>query len=264
MNKPFFLRVSSQKGGVGKTTIAVNLATALGLLNYKVLLVDSDVISPAVSFFLGIEEVNIGVSEVMDGKAPLKRVIVRHDVSGIDILPGTQTPRDYPSQEEMTNLIKKITAEGDYDFVVVDTPPGYTPSAVPELYNEALIISTPAMASVASSIRLSNIYDKHRLQHNLIINRVRGTKYELSAAEIESGYDGKSIVSIPEDPKVAFGESSHIPLMVMDPKAPFSMSMNILVRFYAAKKGASMARITEPKKGALSSILDVIRKFFRI
>ena len=264
MNKPFFLRVSSQKGGVGKTTIAVNLATALGLLNYKVLLVDSDVISPAVSFFLGIEEVNIGISEVMDNKAPLKRVIVRHDVSGIDILPGTQTPRDYPSAAEMTNLINKINAKGDYDFVIVDTPPGYAPSAVPELYNEALIISTPAMASVASSIRLSKIYDKNRLQHNLIINRVRGTRYELSAAEIESGYDGKSIVSIPEDSKVTFSESSHIPLIIMDPRSSFSLAMNALVRFYAAKKGASMARSIEPKKGAFSSVLDAIRKFFRI
>lgn len=264
MNKPFFLRVSSQKGGVGKTTIAVNLAVALGLLNYRVLLVDSDVISPAVSFFLGIEDVNIGVSDVMDKKAPLKRVIVRHDVSGIDILPGTQTPRDYPSAEEMTNLINEITTSGDYDFVVIDTPPGYTPSAVPELYNEALIVSTPAMASVASSIRLSNIYDKKRLQHNLIINRVRGTKYELSTAEIESGYDGKSIVAIPEDPKVAFSESSHIPLTVMDPRSPFSMAMNTLVRFYAAKKGASMTRVTEQKKGMFSGILDGIRRFFRI
>ncbi len=264
MNKPFFLRVSSQKGGVGKTTIAVNLATALGLLNYKVLLVDSDVISPAVSFFLGIEEVNIGISEVMDNKATLKRVIVRHDVSGIDILPGTQTPRDYPSDKEMKNLIKKITKEGDYDFVIVDTPPGYAPSAVPELYNEALIVSTPAMASVASSIRLSKIYDKHHLQHNLIINRVRGNKYELSATEIESGYDGRSIVSIPEDPKVEFSESSHIPIMIMAPRSTFSVAMNILVRFYAAKKGASMSRTVEPKNSVISNILDAIRKFFRI
>lgn len=264
MNKAYFLRVSSQKGGVGKTTIAVNLAVSLGLLNYKVLLVDADVISPAVSFFLGVEDVNMGVSEVMDKKAPLSRVVIRHDVSGIDILPGTQTPRDFPTSDEMENLISEINNQGSYDFVIVDTPPGYTPSAMPELYNEALIVSTPAMASVASSIRLSNIYDKKRLQHNLIINRVRRAKYELSTAEIESGYDGKSIVTIPEDPKVSFSESSHIPLILMDPKSPFSLSMNTLVRFYAGKKGASMARVAEPKKSALSEIVDKIRSFFRI
>ncbi len=263
MNKAYMIRISSQKGGVGKTTIAVNLAVSLGMLNYKVLIIDGDVVSPAVSFFLGIEDVNIGVREVMKGKVDIKKAIVRHDVSGIDVLPGTQSPRDFPTEHEMRTLIRKAEAQHEYDFIIIDTPPGYTPSALPELYNEALVISIPTMASVASSIRLTEIYNKKKVQHNLVINRIRNTKYELSAAEIESGYGGKSIISLPEDPKVPFSESSHIPLCLLDPRSPFSQSMKVLVRFYAAKKGASMGREPEVIRiGLFSRLLSAIKGIF--
>jgi MinD-like ATPase involved in chromosome partitioning or flagellar assembly len=256
------IRVSSQKGEVGKTTIAVNLAVSLGMLNYKVLVIDGDVVSPAVAFLLGIEDVNIGVREVMRGKVNIKNAIVRHDVSGIDVLPGTQSPRDFPSEKEMKTLITKAQAQREYDFIIMDTPPGYTPAALPELYNEALIISIPTMASVASSIRLADIYNKKRVQHNLVINRIRNTRYELTSSEIEEGYGGKSIISLPEDPKVPFSESSHIPLCLLDSKSPFSSALKVLVRFYAAKKGASMNREPEAAPGFFARLTSRIRKLF--
>lgn len=262
MNKAYLIRISSQKGGVGKTTIAVNLAVSLGMLNYKVLIIDGDVVSPAVAFFLGIEDVNIGVREVMKGRVDLKKAVVRHDVSGIDVLPGTQSPRDFPTEKEMRTLIKKAQAQKEYDFIIIDTPPGYTPAALPELYNEALVVSIPTMASVASSIRLTEIYNKKKVQHNLVINRVRNTRYELSQGEIEDGYGGKSIISLPEDPKVPFSESSHIPICLMDSRSPFSTALKVLVRFYAAKKGASMNREQEVPRSLWARIKRALQIIF--
>ena len=52
LGKPYIIGISSQKGGVGKTTISVNLAVALKTLGYKVLLVDSDTTNPSVGSIL--------------------------------------------------------------------------------------------------------------------------------------------------------------------------------------------------------------------
>lgn len=75
MVKSYVLKVVSQKGGVGKTTMAVNLATALALSNYKVLLFDADFANPSVGFHLGMYDVNAGASDVASGKTSLRNAI---------------------------------------------------------------------------------------------------------------------------------------------------------------------------------------------
>ena len=50
---PYIIRISSQKGGVGKTTIAVNLGVILSLFKYKTLVVDCDAANPTVGFHWG-------------------------------------------------------------------------------------------------------------------------------------------------------------------------------------------------------------------
>ena len=94
MRNSYSIRVSSQKGGVGKTTVAINLAVALSMHNYRVLLVDADMISPSVGFFMGMESANIGIRDVIDGKADSSQAIIRHNVSGVDVIPGTQRLRE--------------------------------------------------------------------------------------------------------------------------------------------------------------------------
>ncbi|MGC8538211.1 MAG: ParA family protein [Candidatus Micrarchaeia archaeon] len=143
MGSPYMLRISSQKGGVGKTTIATNLASAIRLMGYKVLLIDGDFVNPSVGFQLGLEDINVGVRAVFRGRAKIPNAIAVHEPTGLHVLPGEITNRTFSPTDAEQNRIAEALHMTSYDFVIVDTSPGYTPEALLKHYDEAIIITSP-------------------------------------------------------------------------------------------------------------------------
>lgn len=241
---PYLIRISSQKGGVGKTTIAVNLATSLRLFNYKVLLVDGDLSNPSIGFHLGLEQANIGYSDVLNEKSTLRNSIAVHNPSGLHVLPGTINTKSYmPTEKEMETFVDELL-KSDYEFVVVDTSPGYIAEEPTSHYSEALLVSTPELSACTSSIRLAHMYDKDKLKHNLLVNRVKGKRYEITIDEIEEMYEDRVVGVIPEDEVVPISVSEHIPAFLLDPRSKFSRSIESTSRKYASKSGTSYTEKT--------------------
>ncbi|MGC8662460.1 MAG: ParA family protein, partial [Candidatus Micrarchaeia archaeon] len=123
---PYIMRISSQKGGVGKTTVAVNLAVSLQKRGYRTLLVDADTTNPSIGFHLGMTNVNVGLKDLMKKEAQLKDYISIHGPSGLRIICGTIDSKPFVISEENAKAIYSKIKNANYAFVIVDTQPGYT------------------------------------------------------------------------------------------------------------------------------------------
>ncbi len=133
---PRILALANQKGGVGKTTTAINLGTALAAIGERVLIVDLDPQGNA-STGLGIDRRNRNCStyDVLIGEAPLRDAVVptavprlhiaasTMDLSGLELELGATRDRAFRLRDAIVALNTNVTPETDYTYVLIDCPP---------------------------------------------------------------------------------------------------------------------------------------------
>lgn len=169
--------VTSGKGGVGKTTSAANIGTALAMHGNKVCLIDADIGLRNLDVVMGLENrIVYDIVDVVENNCRLEQAMIRDKrYDGLYLLPAAQT-RDKTSvtpfqMKELINDLKK-----DMDFVIVDSPAGIEQGFKNAISgaDRAVIVTTPEISAVRDADRIIGLLEAEGLRDpEVIINRIR-------------------------------------------------------------------------------------------
>ena len=178
------IAVSSGKGGVGKSTVAANLAIALARLGYRVGLLDCDIFGPSIPKMFEVEDarpyaVNV---EGRDLIAPIEKYGVKLLSIGFFVSPETAT---LWRGGMATNALKQLIGDADWgelDYFILDTPPGTSDIHLTLLQTLAItgavIVSTPQQVALADARKGIDMYRNEKVNVP-ILGLVENTPAEL-------------------------------------------------------------------------------------
>ncbi len=214
--------ITSGKGGVGKTSLTANLATALSKMGYDTVAIDANLTTPNLGIHLGMHLVTKTLHDVLRGEEKVERALYPHPL-GFKVMPGSISVHSLRNvrYERLTSVVLKLLSQ--FEFVLVDSAAGLGEEYLAALdsASEVLIVTNPDLPSVTDALKtVKHAERKHKRIIGIVVNRVRRLEHELSEREIEDMFGIPVIGAIPEDLMVAKSIARKIPVVHSESNSP--------------------------------------------
>ncbi len=228
------LLITSGKGGVGKTTTAVNLAHSLYSYGRRVVLLDLNLYSADVNLHLGAFRADKTLHDLLEGNAKEEDVLYTHN-SGLIFIPGSvalnKTKKiDADKVKEGVDKILKFLDKRS-EVVVIDAGIIFM-NHVKNLLDKVtdiILVTTPDKESVVNTLKASKLAEeKGKNIVGVVVNKVKGNKVEMTSEEIEKFIEQPVLVEIPHDEEVMYAQRLEFPVTHYKPDANVSVKFREL------------------------------------
>ncbi len=214
------ITITSGKGGVGKTTVTVNLAVGLGLRGKKVVCIDGDIGLRNMDVILGLENrIVYDIVDVVEGRCRLKQAMIRDKrLPDLFLVPASQTrDKNSVTPEDMIRLCDEIKTE--YDYILIDSPAGieqgFKNAIAPA--DQIIVVTNPEVSAVRDADRIIGLIEaEEKGPASLIINRMNSAMVNrgdmLTQDDVNELLAIDLIGLIPEDENVIVSTNKGTPI----------------------------------------------------
>ena len=230
MSQGRIIGLISGKGGVGKTTLTVNLGIALQQMNKEVTIIDADFSASNLGVYLGRYDHPVKIQDVLHGEADTESAIFRHPTGIKALTSSNEINKVEPETSGLRDILHE--ASKDSDFVLVDCPPGLntTVENIIDACDELMIVTMPTQTA---GINAAQIIEKCKeMQQPIlgtVVNKVEEEPdKELVEREVEMMTESHILAQIPYDSEMKESLFENTPLVLFNEYSEAAIKINRL------------------------------------
>ena len=199
-----YIGIVSGKGGVGKSTTAINLGSALNYFDKDVTIVDGNLSTPNIGLHLGVPVVPINLHHALRGENHITEAVYLHP-AGMKIVPASISISDLrkTNPDRMPHILGHLN--GSTDFIIIDGAAGLGKEALATIGSseEIIVVTNPELPAITDALKTIKLCEElKRPVIGVVLTRTKPNNLDVSLRNIETILEKPVIGIIPEDRSV--------------------------------------------------------------
>ncbi len=255
--------IASGKGGTGKSTVALNLGTAIAGLAKRTLLIDADIAMANIGPMLGMESSKVTLHDLLKGSAKPEEAIYEGPNS-LKVLPSGISYNGFRNVDP--SCLKTIVwdLKEYYDIILVDAPAGIGKDGIMALKvaDEVILVVNNDISSFIDSMKTRSLVQMLNKQiTGIVVNRVEDTCDPAVDESVKKAFGSDVLIKVPSSKYVNMSLSVRSPVVVKYPDSGVALSFKKLAALLTGLElpPEELPAVALKKKGFFSKIKNVFK-----